>query len=197
MPTVFSHMASGYVLSTAGREQSRARIILATTCAGLAALPDCDALFRFWIPYEHPLGHRGLTHSLSFAVIIGLAASLLLIRFKLVSEISFPKLWGLLSVVVASHGFFDSMTTGGLGVAFFAPFSNARYFLPRRPIPVAPFSLTRLFEPGRLRLFLWEGLLFWTFAIGVAVWSSQSIIRKALTVTLCAIGAIAWIVALS
>ena len=27
---------------------------------------------------------------------------------------------------------------GGLGVAFFSPFSNARYFLPWRPIRVAP-----------------------------------------------------------
>jgi inner membrane protein len=32
------------------------------------------------------------------------------------------------------------MTTGGLGVAFFSPFSNERYFLPWRPIRVSPLS---------------------------------------------------------
>nr|HRC76832.1 rhodanese-like domain-containing protein [Kouleothrix sp.] len=33
------------------------------------------------------------------------------------------------------HGVLDAMTDGGLGVAFFAPFSATRYFFPFRPIP--------------------------------------------------------------
>jgi hypothetical protein len=44
----------------------------------------------------------------------------------------------------APHGFFDAMPDGGLGVAFFAPFTNHRYFFPWRPIPVAPLSLEGL-----------------------------------------------------
>jgi hypothetical protein len=37
----------------------------------------------------------------------------------------------------ASHGFFDAMTNGGLGVAFFAPLDSRRYFLTFRPLEVA------------------------------------------------------------
>jgi inner membrane protein len=44
-------------------------------------------------------------------------------------------------VVIASHGVLDAMTNGGLGVAFFAPFSNERYFFAWRPIEVSPLSI--------------------------------------------------------
>jgi hypothetical protein len=39
------------------------------------------------------------------------------------------------SFVTASHGMLDAMTDGGLGVAFFAPFDNARYFFPMETDP--------------------------------------------------------------
>ena len=49
--------------------------------------------------------------------------------------------WVFFFLATASHGFLDSMTNGGLGVAFFAPFSNIRYFLRWRPIVVSPISV--------------------------------------------------------
>ena len=99
-----------------------------------SVLPDCDVVgFAMGIPYEHVLGHRGLTHSLAFAVLIGF----------FVVRISFPEIhawtreWGWLvlhfSLVTASHGVLDAMTDGGLGIAFFSPFDNGRYFLPWNP----------------------------------------------------------------
>ena len=39
-----------------------------------------------------------------------------------------------------SHPILDAMTDGGLGIAFFSPFSNERYFLPWRPIRVSPIG---------------------------------------------------------
>lgn len=36
------------------------------------------------------------------------------------------------------------LTDGGLGVAFFSPFDNKRYFLPWRPIRVSPISVTHI-----------------------------------------------------
>jgi hypothetical protein len=36
-------------------------------------------------------------------------------------------------LATASHGVLDATTNGGLGVAFFSPFDNRRYFLPWRP----------------------------------------------------------------
>src|SRR5262249_33852605 len=50
----------------------------------------------------------------------------------------------------ASHGLLDAMTNGGLGVAFFAPFSDTRYFFPWRPILVSPISLHVFFGYHRV-----------------------------------------------
>ncbi len=50
-------------------------------------------------------------------------------------------LWLYLFVATASHGCLDALTDGGLGVAFFSPFSNARYFFPVRPIRVSPIGI--------------------------------------------------------
>lgn len=45
-----------------------------------------------------------------------------------------------------SHALLDAMTTGGLGVAFFSPFNNTRYFFNFRPIKVSPLSVTEFFN---------------------------------------------------
>ena len=47
----------------------------------------------------------------------------------------------------------DAMTNGGLGVAWFWPWSDARYFMPFHPIAVSPIGLSRfLSERGLLVL---------------------------------------------
>jgi inner membrane protein len=53
------------------------------------------------------------------------------------------------------------MTNGGLGVAFFAPFDAARYFLPWRPIPVSPISASGFFSERGLAIMRAEVLLIW------------------------------------
>jgi inner membrane protein len=55
----------------------------------------------------------------------------------------------------------DAMTDGGLGVAFFSPFENSRYFLPWTPLQVSPIG--RGFFSGEgvevlLNEALWVGL---------------------------------------
>ena len=47
-----------------------------------------------------------------------------------------------------SHGLLDAVTDGGLGIAFFSPISNHRYFFPWHPIAVSPLSIDR-FLSGR------------------------------------------------
>jgi hypothetical protein len=47
-----------------------------------------------------------------------------------------------------SHTLLDAMTSGGLGVAFFSPFSNERYFFPWRPIRVSPIGVDFFGEAG-------------------------------------------------
>jgi inner membrane protein len=108
-----------------------------------AVLPDIDAL-GLWlgIPYEHPFGHRGFTHSLPFAVALAGAGSLLAPAVGATPSTAF----GVLLVSAASHGLIDAMTNGGLGIAFFSPFSRRRSFLPWRVIEVSPLRPSALFS---------------------------------------------------
>jgi inner membrane protein len=53
------------------------------------------------------------------------------------------------------------MTDGGLGVAFFAPFNNHRYFLPWRPIHVSPIGAGRFFTHRGVEVLQSELLWIW------------------------------------
>src|SRR4029450_4848408 len=103
--------------------------------AGCAILPDIDVIgFQFGVRYGDMLGHRGITHSITFAVAVSAVVAL--------ASPGRPRwlAWLCLFLATVSHGLFDAMTDGGLGVAFFAPFSEARYFFPFRPIHVSPIG---------------------------------------------------------
>ena len=113
-----------------------------------SVLPDLDVIsFYFGLPYGHVLGHRGLSHSLFFAAGLASIAAVLLRR-----TIPVARLWAFFFLATASHGLLDAMTNGGLGVAFFAPFSDARYCLPWRPIVVSPISIRAFVGPRGLQV---------------------------------------------
>jgi inner membrane protein len=120
------------------REASRSRVVKSMVAfSALSMLPDADVIgFRLGIAYEHPWGHRGATHSLVFAGLIGLLALLAARPLKL------PPLRTALfaGCTVATHGLLDSLTNGGLGAELLWPFSTERYFAPFTPIPVAPIG---------------------------------------------------------
>jgi inner membrane protein len=64
-------------------------------------------------------------------------------------------------VATASHGILDSFTKGGLGVAFFWPWSGERYFAPIRVIEVSPLSIQRFVSEGGARVLLSELIWVW------------------------------------
>jgi inner membrane protein len=111
--------------------------------SALSLLPDADVIaFQFGIPYSAPFGHRGASHSFVAAAAVGLLVGLAEKRSKRVRT-------GLLAfATVSSHGLLDALTDGGLGIALLWPLSNARYFAPVRPIPVAPIGLGVLSQRG-------------------------------------------------
>ena len=111
-----------------------------------STLPDIDVVgFRFGIRYGDFCGHRGFTHWLLLAS--SLAALALVAGFPhALSGLNRAWLWQYFFVAAASHGFLYAMTNGGLGVAFFSPFDNTRFFLPWHPILVSPISLKRFFN---------------------------------------------------
>ena len=126
----FAVAAIGRIVTT--RPQP-ARVWL--TVIGCSLLPDADVLgLRLGIPYGSVLGHRGLSHSLLFACVIGIAVARWILRDRrVVTAVA-------VAAATASHGVLDALTNGGLGVAFFSPFDPTRYFFPWRPIVVSPFG---------------------------------------------------------
>jgi inner membrane protein len=119
--------------------------VLTATCA---MLPDIDAIgFAFGVRYGSILGHRGLTHSIAFALLVGGIVGTLVVGRRAL-EIGRLQLVLYFTLVTLSHPVLDAMTNGGLGVALFAPFSSARYFFPWRPIEVSPIGLDFFSESG-------------------------------------------------
>ena len=109
-------------------------------------IPDADVIaFKFGIPYDSFWGHRGFTHSIVFAVLLGVIISAVFYKPVFLSRKGLN--YGLFFIFcTASHGILDAMTSGGLGVAFFSPFNNERYFLPWRPIKVSPIGAGKFFS---------------------------------------------------
>lgn len=155
MPSAFTHVAPALALLPAfARGDTKLRLLVAGAFCAVA--PDLDvAAFSFGIPYEHPLGHRGLWHSIPFAAILAAAVALLVARR------SWPRAWLYLFLVTASHGLLDAFTDGGLGIALLSPFDTTRYFFPFRPIEVSPLSVRAFFTARGWTILASELLWVW------------------------------------
>ena len=137
-------------------------------------LPDIDVVgFRYGIPYSHALGHRGFTHSLLFAVVLGAVSVWTLFPAARKSRRMFLHLSALLVLAIASHGLLDAMTDAGLGVGFFIPFDDTRYFASWRPLETSPLSIARFLDGSGIEILLnemrwvWLPLIF--FGAGIAL----------------------------
>ena len=166
MASAFTHAIAGLAIGTAlGPRRAPARFWV--ICATAAALPDLDGV-GFWlgVPYDSAFGHRGFTHSLFFSALLA-SVALLAFRDRTMDDAR-GRLWLSFFLATASHGVLDAMTSGGGGIAFFAPFVNERYFLPWRPIPVSPMSVRRFFSARGVAILASELLWVWVPAAVVA-----------------------------
>jgi inner membrane protein len=137
MAPVFSHAVAGLGIGACFyRPRTPKRVwVIGALCS---VIPDLDVVgFRYGVHYGNFWGHRGFTHSLVFAALLSSVVLLLGFRRPTPGLSGFP-LWTYFFLVAASHGFLDALTDGGLGVAFFSPFNNQRYFLPWLPSEFLP-----------------------------------------------------------
>ncbi len=154
MATIFSHAVFATALGAAFmalpmKEPPVRFWILAGICA---ALPDADVIgFAFGIRYGDLLGHRGLSHSILFALLIGWLVVKVCFR-ESVAGVRKSALVFFFFLATISHGCLDALTNGGLGVAFFAPLENTRYFFSWRPIEVSPLGAQFFSERGMMVL---------------------------------------------
>lgn len=166
MPTILTHPAAAIGLLPWFRGQLGRPVVLVTGMA-LTMAPDLDVIgFALGVPYGDMLGHRGLSHSLPFALAFGAVAAWPLARLW---RVDFRLLWLYFFLCLASHGLLDALTGGGHGIAFFAPFSNERYFFGLRPIRVSAIGVGD-FRTGRWTAVLLSELRWvWLPALGIAM----------------------------
>lgn len=157
MPTIITHAAIPLAIGLGlGPRIISRRLLLAGIAASI--LPDMDVLaFHVGIPYEHALGHRGFSHALFSAGMIGLVAMLAAAWFNSTRW----KVFLFVAICMASHGLLDMMTDGGKGVALFWPFSGQRHFLPWHGIEVSPLKLDRILSGRGIEVALSELRWVW------------------------------------
>lgn len=139
MPTIFSHALASAAIGTVvlPRGLGFKPILIGMACS---IIPDLDVLaFSLGIPYAHPLGHRGFSHSFVFAALLAFAALWSFYREPMWARYR-RSLFAFLILCTASHGVLDAFTNGGSGVAFFWPIDHGRYFFPARPLEVSPIG---------------------------------------------------------
>jgi len=173
MPSLLGHAAAGLAITTAfhGDKLPRRTWALAAFCA---MAPDLDWFVSLLDMHRgHVLNHRGAAHSFFAAGLIATAVFLLAFR----KEQRRGAVWLCLTIAAVSHGILDALTSGGVGVALFMPFSETRWACLWQPGKVAPLPLGREHTWHFLHS-LWTELFWIGFpALVLAAWSRLA--RKA------------------
>jgi len=163
MPTIISHAAVPLAI---GLGLGNRRIPTTLLLTGMAAsmMPDADVIFfRFGATYDSAWAHRGFSHSIGLAIVLGVLAALL-------SRRSAPPLiaFAFVALAAASHGLLDMMTNGGHGIAILWPATDRRFFFDWRPIQVSPLATSR-FVTRAARIATTEFLCIWVPAAILAL----------------------------
>lgn len=165
VPTILTHVIVPVAITAAaGRGQVPLRLLLAGVVASI--LPDADVA-GYWvgIPYAASAGHRGITHSLLFALTLGGLAALFPRQLRSPAPFAFAIVCG----SALSHPLLDMLTDGGLGVALWAPWSSERMFFPARPIEVASLRPERMFSGQGLAVLASEFRWVWLPAAALSL----------------------------
>lgn len=149
MASIFGHGLVAYTTSRLVDSKSNTLLLFLAILSSI--IPDLDVIaFSMGIPYEHPMGHRGFSHSILFALLW--SGLLTLLMGKARKFIVFTVLF----FSTISHGILDALTTGGRGVGFLIPLDNERYFFPLRVIKVSPIGIEEFFSEWGMRVILSE-----------------------------------------
>ena len=109
MPTILTHAVIPVAARLGlGKPLVSNRLLMAGIAASV--IPDLDVIaFRIGIPYADAFGHRGASHSLVFALLMGLIA------FLSARALQAPRWWAFVFVALSglSHGLLDMLTDGG------------------------------------------------------------------------------------
>ncbi len=158
MPTIVSHSIIGIFASKIFRVSNKPKFwILSIICP---ALPDADMIgYYLGVPYDHLFGHRGISHSIFFALLLGLLVYFLFFRKENLSKFKSFMIFIYFSFITMSHGLLDMLTNATHGIPFFAPFDNTRYFFPYRPINAPSLDIEYFFREQFFEVLVGEIIL--------------------------------------
>jgi inner membrane protein len=178
MCTVITHPAVPMALSVlVPQETASSSLLIAGALCSI--VPDLDVVgFEFGIEYGDMFGHRGFTHSIFFAALLALFVTFAFFRNSTGSQLL---IFLFLFISTLSHPALDALTNGGLGVGFFAPFSNERYFFGYRPIEVSPIGVGDFFSQRGLKVLLSE--LRWVWLPSAICFGLGHLIKRARDLT--------------
>jgi inner membrane protein len=129
-------MLTGQLHSAGAGHRSRKRCYTAILLfAVFSILPDADLIPVALGAHDWgAIGHRGASHSLVTALMVGLACGLFARRMGVPAlRTAFA-----ITVAVGSHGLLDTLGEGGRGIPLLWPFSSHRFMSPWRVLPDAP-----------------------------------------------------------
>ncbi|MCB0420494.1 MAG: metal-dependent hydrolase [Bdellovibrionales bacterium] len=179
LPTIITHGISALIIGKAlTAEVKTYRFWFYVMLCSM--IPDLDVIgFRFGIKYGDLWGHRGMTHSILFAVVVGTMIGFFYVRrARQKRGVKEQWFWSFFfSLIIASHGFFDALTDGGLGVAFFSPFDTTRYFFSWTPVKVSPIGTQGFFSQRGVDLMVSE-TLFITFPLLIFLAFVRRVLRQ-------------------
>ena len=139
VPTIYTHAIAGAGLGSllaSGRQKWLFWVLVFV----LPMTPDLDVFST--ARYGSMAGHRGFTHTLAFAIVVGGLVALLSYRYL---RVRFMPLCLVQVLVTASHAILDVFTDGGFGLPLLWPLTEYR-FGPLGPIHVADADGNRTFR---------------------------------------------------
>ncbi|MDR3005337.1 MAG: metal-dependent hydrolase [Acidovorax sp.] len=173
MPTIFSHIAVPIAATLAlGTSRVPPSMLLAGMLASIA--PDFDGITRQFGTHLHGMwDHRGYTHTLGFALLMGLVGLGLAKHWKVSRLAGFA--W--MALCCFSHPLLDMLTSGGSGIAALWPLSGQRFFSPWRPIKVSPIVASQFFSQRGWQVVSNELLTIWLplMALGLSCFALRHI----------------------
>jgi membrane-bound metal-dependent hydrolase YbcI (DUF457 family) len=185
MPSIIAHAIAGSAVSVAlapasvlaVQTERRRWLTIGMTAA---VLPDIDVLFAA-VPFIGAyIEHRGVSHSVAFSVVAGLAMWLLSSAWQ-AARACRGKLALTVTLSVLSHTLLDGLTNRRAGVQLWAPFSTEPVIFHWQPISVGygPSGLGRLTAIVLVEI-VWV-VLPAACIIGLALWLKRSPTRVAPT----------------
>lgn len=157
MPTILTHAVVPLALGIGlGSGVVSRRLLFAGVAASI--MPDLDVVaFKLGIAYADAFGHRGASHSVAFALVLGLLALACAPVLRTTRLAAFV----FVALSTLSHAVLDMFTNGGLGVALWWPISPERLFATWRVIEVSPIGISRFLTNRGLAVLQSELVWVW------------------------------------